>query len=159
MKYTLIKLLSGGSFPTGASADWRSQFSSASIVSARPTVAGEIAIPGSGTAYGVYAAFAFQSDNPFDQSTCIPEASVGAPVQVYMNGVLVAEVASPGTVTCSAIGGVNVFEAVRSQAPLVVVPAGPFIDPSGRTGRWISLFPDGADPFSASAPRTVSGTI
>ncbi|HVT12809.1 MAG TPA: hypothetical protein VHE55_11125 [Fimbriimonadaceae bacterium] len=149
MAYALIKLLSGGSYPTGVGADWRTQFVSAGIVAAQPTIAGEIAYPGTGSGFGIYAAYAMRTSNPFDATICIPEASVGAPVQVYLNSVLVSEVTSAGTVTCSAIGGVNVFEVVRPQAPLVVMPAGPFIDPTGQTGRWMSLYPSGSDPFSS----------
>lgn len=147
MAYALIKLLSGGSFPTGVGADWRTQFVAASIVTAHPTISGEIAYPGSGTGFGVYAGYALLASNPFDAVICVPEVSLGAPVQVWLNGVLVSEVSAAGTVSCSVISGVNVFEVVRGQAPLVVMPSGPFIDPTEQTGRWISLYPAGSDPF------------
>jgi hypothetical protein len=159
MSYTLLKLLASGTFTTGIALDWRTQFAAAPIVFATPTLAGEILYPGSGTTYGVYGAFAFSSSNPFDATICLPEASAGAPVQVWMNGALVSEVASPGTVSCPVIGGSNVFEVVRAEAPLVVVPSGPLIDPLGRHGRWLSLFGSGSDPFSggggSSAPSTI----
>jgi hypothetical protein len=149
--YTLIRLLAGGTFTTGVAADWRTQFIDGGTVAAIPTLAGEIFVPGSGTTYGVYAAFAFASLNPFDFEAIVNEASVGAPVQVYVNGVLVSEVASAASLTCSAIGGANVVEVVRSQAPLAFAPAGPLFVPGSRTSRWISLFPAGADPFLGSA--------
>ena|SRR5579862_449773 len=151
MPYTLVKLLSGGAFTTGIGADWRAQFEAASVTSAQPTMTGEIAYPGAGTAFGVYAAYAFEAKNPFDSTLCVPEASGGSPVQVYMNGTLVAEVSTPGSVVCSACSGVNVFEAVRGVAPLVVLPSVPMVDPLEMTGRWVSLFPAGADPFSGTA--------
>lgn len=147
MSYALIKLLSSGSFLTGVGADWRTQFAAASIATAHPTIAGEIAYPGSGTGFGVYAGYAMLTFNPFDAVICVPEVSLGAPVQVWLNGVLISEVTAAGTVTCPVIAGVNVFEVVRGQAPLVIMPSGPFIDPTERTGRWISLYPSGSDPF------------
>jgi hypothetical protein len=159
MTYALLKLLSGGTFTTGISLDWRTQFAAAPIVASTPTMAGEILYPGSGTSYGVYAAFAFQSDNPFDATLCIPEASVGAPVQIWMNGKLVSEVSAPGSIACPAIGGTNVFEAVRPQAPLVVLPSGRFIDPLMKHGRWVSLFAAGADPFSGGGGGTASSIV
>ncbi|HTQ11948.1 MAG TPA: hypothetical protein VMI31_17940 [Fimbriimonadaceae bacterium] len=156
MSYILFKLLPGGTFTPGVGADWRGQFGAATIVSARPTIAGEVSYTGSGTAFGVYAAFAFEAKNPFDATICVPEASAGSPVQIYLNGVLVAEVASPGTAVCSAWPGVNVFEAVRGCAPLVVMPAGTLIDPRGKTGAWVSLYPADADPFSTGSPLTAA---
>jgi len=156
MAYVLFKLITGGSYPTGVGADWRGQFGAATIVSARPTIAGEVSYTGSGTAFGVYAAFAFEAKNPFDATICVPEASAGSPVQIYVNGVLVAEVASPGTAVCSAWPGVNRFEAVRGCAPLVVMPAGTVVDPLGKTGGWVSLYPAGADPFSSGSLPTAT---
>lgn len=151
MPYVLLKLLSGGTYATGSSADWRAQFSGSTIFAAHPTVSGEVLYPGASSTFGVYAAFAFESRNPFDQTLCVPEASIGAPVQVYMNGTLVSEVTSPGTISVSAISGVNVCEVVRSQAPLACVPSGAFFDPAGKTGRWISLYPPGSDPFASAS--------
>src|SRR4051794_31946311 len=117
MAYTLFKLIAGGTFTTGAGADWRTQFSAATIVFARPTIAGEIVHPGTGATFGVYASFAFISLNPFDSVICIPEASAGAPVQIYVNGTLVSEMTAGSTVTCSVLAGANTVEIVRSQAP------------------------------------------
>lgn len=151
--YALLKLLSSGTYTTGT--DWRTQFAGASVVAAPATTSGEILYPGSGTAFGVYLAYAFRALNPFDQQICIPEASSGAPVQVYMNGVRMAEVTAAGMVTCSAIGGLNVFEVIRPQAPLVVIPSGPFFGASARTSAWTSLYPAGADPFN---PTSGSGS-
>jgi len=157
MPYTLIKLLSGGTFTTGISLDWRAQFGASNLIAAIPTTAGEILYPGAGTVYGVYAACAFQAGNPYDQTIAIPEASAGHPVQVYMNGQLVAEVTTPGTVTCSAIPGINTFEAIREVAPLTAIPAGPFFDPLMRTSKWTSLYPSGQDPFGGDQVVASSG--
>jgi hypothetical protein len=158
MSYTLLKLLPAGTYPIGVAADWRAQFGAATIVAPAATIVGEIFVSGSSATYGIYAAYAFAAKNPFDQTICVPEASVGAPVQVYMNGVLLSEQNTPGTVLCSAISGINVFEVVRPQAPLSVIPAGSFIDPSGTYGRWASLFPRGSDPFS-NAPSSSTMAI
>jgi hypothetical protein len=159
MSYTLIKLLPAGTFTTGGGADWRAQFAAAVIVAPLATMVGEVVVAGSSTTYGVYAGYAFEAKNPFDQTICIPEASGGAPVQVYLNGVLVSEVTTPGTVLCSVKRGVNVFETVRSQSPLVVMPAGPFIDSGGTKGGWVSLYPRGADPFTSPiAPTAIPAT-
>jgi len=159
MPYILFKLLSGGTYTTGIGADWRAQFGSATIISARPTISGEISSSGSSATFGIYAAFAFEAKNPFDTTICVPEASSGSPVQIYMNGTLVSEVAAPGTVVCSACSGVNVFEAVRGCAPLVAMPAGTVIDPLEKTSRWVSLYPAGSDPFSGgSTPVATPGT-
>lgn len=158
MPYTLIKLLTGGTFSTGVGQDWRLQFGSAPIAASLPTVAGEVLYPGAGTVFGVYAAYAFDSANPFDRAVCLPEATAGAPIQVYVNGVLVSEASSAGSLVCSVVRGTNLFEYVRAQAPLVIVPEGPMIDPSGRTGRWVSLYPSGSDPFEAGGIRSpISG--
>lgn len=157
MPYTLIKLLAGGTFTHGISLDWRAQFGAATLCAATPTAAGEILYPGAGTHYGVYAAYAFNAFNPYDLDIAIPEASATYPVQVYMNGQLLAELTSPGPVTCSAIQGTNVLELVREVAPLIAIPSGPFFDPLRKTGKWISLYPSGQDPFGGDQISTSSG--
>lgn len=146
--YTLFKFISGGSYSTGA--DWKSQFANAAFYCAMPTIGGVAMLPGVQAAYGVYAGFALNSANPFDSKVLILEASVGAPVQVYVNDALIDEVDAPGELSLPLISGLNKVEIVRSQSPLVFIPSGALIDPKSQTNSWFSLYPSGEDPFTSS---------
>jgi hypothetical protein len=147
MSYALVKFLASGTFTTGVSLDWRAQFSASTIQSPYDTSTGAISIPGVDTTYGIYAYIALESKNPFDHDLCIKECSVGAPVQVWMNGNLISELTVPGTVTVAVVRGPNILELVRSISPLVMVPSGVFLDPMGLTTTWLSPFAPGSDPF------------
>jgi hypothetical protein len=147
VKYTLLKLFPGGTFTTGISLDWRTQFGGATIVQPHPTIAGLFDFPGVQTTYGVYGAILYKSSNPCDKSICIAEASVGHPVQVYFNESLIEEVTVPKELTISEFGGFNKLEVVRDCSPLIVVPAGPLVDPTNKFSGWTSTYSAGADPF------------
>jgi hypothetical protein len=76
-------------------------------------------------------------------------------VQIYVNDQLVQEVDAPGGVPVSLLYGVNKIEIVRPQSPLVVIPAGPLLDPKGQTNVWTSLYAQGEDPFTNPSGTTL----
>lgn len=165
MTYAQVRLITGGTYTTGASADWLTQFATATLKSAVPTISGEASVPE--ITYGVCVSYSFFSINSFSQSVYV-EASAGAPIQVYVNPdpdtpVPATELAAAGTATISVQGGHNVIHFVRSVGPIFVCPSGPLFDPLGVTGQWTSLYPQGSDPFTGGgggigmAPPTEGG--
>jgi hypothetical protein len=147
--YTTVKFLSGGTFTTGVSLDWRSQFSAATVEVPMPTGNGAVVVAGVDTTYGIYAAYGIETKNPGEYSVLVKEASIGSPVQVWVNAKLVSEVDTPGIVTASLVLGGNIVEFVRQISPLVVFPSGSFIDPTGKENSWISLYAPTSDPYTS----------
>ncbi len=153
MPYALAKVLRAGTFTAGIAADWYSQFSGCAQVMALPMFAGEINLGASSG--GVCALYCFHSTNGFD-ATLDVEASAGAPTQIYINpcnGVAVPsyELAAAATQLISAGPGYTTLAFVRSIGPLIVVPQTTLFDPTGKTGKWVSPYFPGVDPFTGGA--------
>jgi len=144
--YCRLRLVTGGTFVAGGGPPpnpWQVQFDDSSIaLTALATVAGEFNT-GSITD-GVCVDYCFVSQNPYDASVWI-EASAGAPLQVHVNGVITEYTAS-ALVTLSLIRGFNLVRYIRSAGP--VIASGKVFD--GDSATWVSLYPDGADPFKGS---------
>ncbi len=143
--YYRVRLVSAGTFTAGAGLDWSTQFDDSSIATSYfPVIAGEVSVGPVIT--GVCADLAFYSTNPFDTSVWV-EASVGAPLQLYVNGT-VTEITVSALVTISAIRGYNVIKLSRVAGPLMMF--GRFLSQLGLS-RWQSLFAVGSDPIVASS--------
>ena len=142
MNYARIRVMTGGTFTTGASTNWSSQFYGAQSWP-QFTYAGEISVEAA--TYGVCADICVQ----YDQATVCPvylEASVGAPAQVVIDGKIFVEATAAGIQSLEMPEGTYPVAFIRSAGPLLV--GGVLFDPAGKTSRCFSLFEEGSDPFS-----------
>ncbi len=143
--YFRLRLIAAGTFTAGAGLDWSTQFDDSAIATSYfPLIGGEMSVGELTT--GACADVAFYSTNPFDTSVWV-EASVGAPLQLYVNGT-VTEITVSAEVTISAIRGYNVIKLSRVAGPLLL--CGRFLSQLGLS-RWESLYSVGGDPIIASS--------